>query len=89
MSQPTGNGVLIGVASDHVSVLSEKDKKNPVFKNVKSGWITLAQQDQQVALKGKFNCGTDQTAQQMKAMAEGLKAAGIMLANGDPTPSFR
>ena len=89
MAQPTGAGVLAGIASDAVAELAKKpeNKNNPVFTNLTSAWITLAQQDQNVTLKGTFGAADQTKAQQLKTSAEGLKALGMMLAsneNADP-----
>jgi len=89
MAQPTGTGVLAGVASDAVAELAKKpeNKNNPVFVNLTSGWITVAEQTGNITAKGSFGTADAAKAQQLKTAADGLKALGMMLAgneNADP-----
>lgn len=87
LSLPTGQGIVAGVAGDGLSALAAKDKKNPVLRTLKAGWISAATKDQNVVLTSSMDFGDAKTAQQMKAMGEGLKAAGLYMAtteNADP-----
>lgn len=91
MAQPAGAGagagagVVAGIGSDAVAELAKKpeNKNNPVFTNVTSAWITLAEQDQNVTLKGTFGAADPTKAQQLKTTAEGFKALGMMLASNE------
>jgi hypothetical protein len=88
MAQPTGPGVLAGVASDSIADLAaKKEKNNPVLKQFQSAWITLGQQGTDVVAKSLFAVGDPKKAEQFKTMAEGAKALGMMAAsqeNADP-----
>lgn len=87
LAQLAPKNAIAGVAGIDVNLLQKKDPNNPVFKNVQNGWIVLTQQADTVCLKALFDIGNDKKALQIKAMAEGAKALGLMAAsqeNADP-----
>lgn len=84
LTQPAGTGVLVGLAAEGVAELANRQKDNPFMKNVKTAWFTFAQTDEKsVQLSGKLTCTDEKVAQQMKQMADGLKAVGVMLASDE------
>ena len=92
MAQPTGTGVLAGLASDAVTQLGQKpeNKNNPVFQNLNSAWLTLSEQGENVTLKGTFGAADAAKAQQFKSMADGFKSLGIMMGgNADADPKLK
>ena len=89
LALPTGTGMLAGLASDSVTSLAKKPENqgNPVFANLTSACITLTEQAGTVTAKGAFGTADEARAQQLKTVADGFKALGVMLAvneNTDP-----
>lgn len=79
-TQPASGSVLALLASASVEPLARKDPKNPVLKQMRSVWFTLSQSQQSVTLHGSAAAKDEKSAQQLKTMAEGLKALATMMA---------
>lgn len=83
MTQPAG--VIAAVSSDAIAELAKKpdQKNNPILPYISSAAISLAEQDQNVLIKAVFGAPDATKATQLKTSADGLKALGMMLANGE------
>jgi hypothetical protein len=82
-TQPANATLLAMLASDSVGHLARKDPKNPVFKQLRSVWFTAAADQQNLILHGSGTAQNAKGAQLLKAVADGLKAFGILMAENE------
>jgi len=76
----TGAGILLYVAGDGLSELTPLQAKSALVRQVERAWVSLREQEADLVLKAAVTTKTPETAGQVRAAVEGVKAMVLLAA---------